>query len=171
MSEAISAPLKTWRQVPTFSSDPHPISAPPMKLPRKESTPAQRTMRYARFSLENTASIFTYRASGTMVPCPLWIAPYAGRLLAWTHSKDGLLERIATQPHVQIAPCDGRGRLLAEPVPVTGRVLLAEELPTAKVAMQAKYGWRFGAARVSAALARALMLRPGRPAGLELTLD
>lgn len=170
VSEAMSATLQTWHQVPILATAPTKTDHEPPKRARVDSSPEQRTLRYARFSLEQTASIFTVRPTGTVVPTPLWVAPYAGQLLTWTHSRDNLLERIHHHPNVQLAPCDGRGRLLADPVPVTGRVLLPEELPTVEVAMRAKYGWRFRGARWSAALARALLLRPGHPVGIELTL-
>ena len=67
--------------------------------------------------------LVTYRRDGRPVHTPVLSTPRGAALIIRTHHTAGKLKRLANNPSVQVAPCDGRGRLLGDPQTGTGTIL------------------------------------------------
>jgi PPOX class probable F420-dependent enzyme len=85
----------------------------------------------------------TFRADGSPVTTPIWLAPHDGRLYGYTPARSWKVRRILRDPQVAVAFSDFDGVPGGEWRPGRARVLPASELRTAKSAMTAKYGNRF----------------------------
>ncbi|MFI9487163.1 PPOX class F420-dependent oxidoreductase [Promicromonospora sp. NPDC052451] len=85
----------------------------------------------------------TFRADGSGVTTPVWLAPHAGRLYGYTPARSWKVRRIRRDPRVQVAPSDVHGEPHGPWHAGTARVLPAADLRTARRAMTAKYGLRF----------------------------
>src|SRR5207247_8899815 len=71
--------------------------------------------------------LVTFRSNGVPVHTPVLSTPRGATLLVRTHHTAGKLKRIRQRPVVEVAPCDGRGRLIGPARPGTGRILQASE--------------------------------------------
>ena len=63
---------------------------------------------------ESFVSLTTFRASGEPVATPVWIGRDAlgsGDLLVLTPSGSGKVKRLRSNAHVEVRPCDRRGRV------------------------------------------------------------
>jgi len=72
-------------------------------------------------------SITSYRRDGTAVATPVWFVQQDGRLLA------------ETDPAVQVAICNGRGRLRGRLVPAVAQVLPESEVDQVQRLLERKY--------------------------------
>jgi uncharacterized protein len=127
-----------------------------------------RTQQYALFIVQSHASLITVNSTNREVPSVVWIAPYAGRLLVLAGANSLTVQRIRSNPRAQIAPCNEQGHLVADPIPVTARIMFPEEFPIVPAAMRKKYGWRFWLVNAVSSLVRPLPF--GKRVGIELTL-
>lgn len=59
-------------------------------------------------------SLRSYRKNGSAADTPVWIAPLDGKLMVFTLDDSYKVKRIARNPTVQVAKCDGRGKILGE---------------------------------------------------------
>jgi PPOX class probable F420-dependent enzyme len=84
-------------------------------------------------------SITSYRRDGSGVSTPVWFAAEDERLLVMTDSKSGKVKRIRRNPYVTIAPCSGRGKSKATPMPARAELLPASEVERAKRLIRRKY--------------------------------
>jgi hypothetical protein len=126
---------------------------------------------FAALAEQAFLSLTTFRKVGTPVPTPVWTAPDQGALLVWTGANSGKVKRVRHTPGVTVAPCDRQGRLLADPVPATARIMADGEMPRVTAAMTAKYGWQFRLSAWGSTVGRFLRIAPYGQVGLEITLD
>lgn len=84
-------------------------------------------------------SITSYRRDGSGVSTPVWFAAEGDRLLVMTDSRSGKVKRIRRNPYVTIAPCSGRGKPKAEPMPAHAELLPASEVERARRLIKRKY--------------------------------
>lgn len=112
----------------------------------------------------------TFRADGTGVTTPVWLAPHDGRLYGYTPDRSWKVRRIRRDPRVRVAPSDFHGTPLGPWRPGTARVLPPAELRLARRAMTAKYGLRFRWFTVVLLLGRARRYG-GAAVGIEITWD
>jgi len=76
-----------------------------------------------RLAAGQYVSLVTYKRDGTAVPTPVWVSRDGDRLYVWTQADSGKAKRIRNRGHVQVAPCDQRGRLQGALVDAAARVL------------------------------------------------
>jgi PPOX class probable F420-dependent enzyme len=95
---------------------------------------------------ESFVSLTTFRATGKPVATPVWIAGDAlgtGDLLVLTPRGSGKVKRLRANDHVELRPCDRRGRV-AEGAPTATAVAEILEDPAAvdgvRDLMRRKYG-------------------------------
>ena len=84
-------------------------------------------------------SITSYRRDGSGVSTPVWFAAEDERLLVMTDSRSGKVKRIRRNPYVTIAPCSGRGKPKAKPMPAHAELLPATGVERAKRLIKRKY--------------------------------
>lgn len=88
-------------------------------------------------------NLATLKKNGDMVPTPIWAAPVDGKLYAFSEAKAGKMKRLKNFSQARIAECNSSGKLLgawqeAKAYAVDG----PEEIATAKLALEKKYGWK-----------------------------
>jgi uncharacterized protein len=71
-------------------------------------------------------SLTSFRRDGTGVATPVWFVRDNGRLLVETDAGSYKVRRIRRDPHVRIAVCDARGRLLGDAVEADAAILPEE---------------------------------------------
>ncbi|HEX7476471.1 MAG TPA: PPOX class F420-dependent oxidoreductase [Polyangiales bacterium] len=115
-------------------------------------------------------SLRSYKKDGGAVDTPVWFALLDGKLVVFTDGTSYKVKRIRRNPKVQVATCDGRGKVLYGPW-LDGSCRLVEEEPDriarAYQALNAKYGWLMRAGTVFSTL----FGRVGRRLILEITLS
>ena len=84
-------------------------------------------------------SITSYRQDGTAVATPVWFVQQDGRMLVETDAASGKVRRIRRNPAVQVAICNGRGRLRGRPVPAVAHVLPEAEVVQVHRLLERKY--------------------------------
>ncbi|MFI9385534.1 PPOX class F420-dependent oxidoreductase [Kutzneria sp. NPDC052558] len=82
-----------------------------------------------RLSAGKYLLLTTFRKDGTPVPTPVWVTRDDDRLLVWTGASSGKVKRIRRDGHVELAPCDARGK--ATGPAVAGSAQLLDEVGTA----------------------------------------
>lgn len=112
----------------------------------------------------------TFRADGSAVSVPVWLAPGGGRLYAYTPGRSWKVRRISRDSRVEVAASDFHGAPHGPWRTGRARVLGHGERSTARRALSAKYGMRF---RYFTAVLFAGRYRRhgGRAVGVEITLD
>lgn len=85
-------------------------------------------------------TLVTYRADGTSVPTPVWIARDGDRVFLRTGSDAFKVKRIRRTPEVLLAPSTRRGKPTAAPMRGHARVLAEGEEPVAERALRARHG-------------------------------
>ncbi|MDX2077668.1 MAG: PPOX class F420-dependent oxidoreductase [bacterium] len=88
-------------------------------------------------------SLKTFRKNGDAVPTPVWFAEENGKIYMLTMAHAGKVKRIRNNSHVEIAPCDVRGRLKENVayIPAVARLLPAgDEAQQANQRLTRKYG-------------------------------
>ncbi|MFP6639246.1 MAG: PPOX class F420-dependent oxidoreductase [Myxococcota bacterium] len=99
-------------------------------------------LKNARFLL-----LVTFRESGEGVPTPVWFGEHGDLLYMRTLAGSPKTRRIRAQSQVEVAPCEGDGRPLAEPVPGQARLVDAGEAIVAVV--DAKLDEKYGEERLA----------------------
>lgn len=112
----------------------------------------------------------TFRADGSPVLTPIWLAPQGGCLYGYTPARSWKVARIRRDPRVEIAPSDFDGVPNGAWHRGRARVLPASGLRTAKRAMTVKYGNRFRWFAVVTLIGRPRK-HGGRAVGIEISLD
>lgn len=112
----------------------------------------------------------TFRADGSAVSTPVWLAPSNGRWYGYTPARSWKVRRIQRTPRVEIAPSTFEGVPHGPWQPGTGRVLPNSELRIAKRALTAKYGNKFRVFVITTLLG-SLRKHGGRAVGLEISLN
>lgn len=98
-----------------------------------------------RLAAGSYVSLVTYRKDGTAVPTPVWVSREGATLYVWTQADSGKVKRIRNRGHVQVAPCDQRGRIQGDYVDAAARILDdPDEIARVERLHRAKYGVVFG---------------------------
>jgi len=92
-------------------------------------------MSFAPFAGQKYLNLETFKKNGTGVKTPVWFAadPSASldsngaKLYVYTIGVSGKVKRIRNNPHVKIAPCDMRGRVLGEWTEARAEIVTGEE--------------------------------------------
>jgi PPOX class probable F420-dependent enzyme len=86
------------------------------------------------------ALLVTYRADGTPVPTPVWVAVDGDRVFMRTGADAYKVKRIRRNPVVLLAPSTSRGRPTGAAMRGHARVLGKDEEPVAERALAARHG-------------------------------
>ena len=93
-----------------------------------------------RLSESKYISISTTRKNGEKIATPVWVTREGNALYVITGADSGKVKRIRNNPHVEVAPCDARGRLKGDVV--AGTVEFLDEDGTEEV--RSRVSKRFG---------------------------
>ncbi len=87
-------------------------------------------------------SLTTYRADGTAVATPVWLARSGDALILITDPNSGKVKRLRSNPAVLVSPCDMRGRVKPGAVVASGVASLqdAEQTEVSVAVITRKYG-------------------------------
>jgi uncharacterized protein len=69
---------------------------------------------------ERFVSLTTFRRSGEPVSTPVWVARDGDALVVTTPTESGKVKRLRHTAHVELRPCNRRGRVRAGADPVAG---------------------------------------------------
>ena len=75
-------------------------------------------------------SLATFRKSGERVATPVWIARDNDALLVTTTAGSGKVKRLRNNPHVEIMPCNRRGKVVEGAEMVGGSAEIITDGPT-----------------------------------------
>lgn len=108
----------------------------------------------------------TFRRDGTPIPTPLRVVGDGGSLAVWPVRDSEVIECLATNAGVELAPCDVRGVPRGKPVAGRARLVDADEVERVRDLMVRKYGV------VGRALLTTSRIRQGEgsPAALSITV-
>ncbi|MEU4311984.1 PPOX class F420-dependent oxidoreductase [Nocardia sp. NPDC024068] len=111
----------------------------------------------------------TFRADGSPVTTPIWLAPAGDRWYGYTPVRSHKVVRIAARPEVEVARSTFDGTPTGSWRTGSARILDGRERRTAERAMTAKYGTKFRIFVLTTLLGR---FRPhgGRAVGLEIEI-
>jgi len=84
-------------------------------------------------------SLASFRKNGVAVYTPLWFGEKDEKLCVMTRIDSGKYKRIRNNPHVRIAPCTIRGRLIGPEFEATARILPPQDWPQARKSIEQKY--------------------------------
>jgi hypothetical protein len=84
-------------------------------------------------------SLTTFRKTGVGVATPVWFGEEDGKLYVMTRADMGKSKRIGNNPHVRVAPCTIRGKVIGPEFSATARFLPAEDFPRARKTLTRKY--------------------------------
>lgn len=97
-----------------------------------------------RLSAARYVALTTYRADGSAVSTPIWLAREADHLYVLTHANSGKVSRIQSCGDVELSPCDFRGKPQGTPTPSSARLVTdPRELAHAKQALKSKYRMQY----------------------------
>lgn len=90
------------------------------------------------------ALLRTYRRDGTPVDTPIWFA-LDGTSLVFRTKVGPKTKRLATQPTVELRPCDHKGNVKDDALPITGvaHVLSGAAAEAGNRALHRRYGWQY----------------------------
>jgi PPOX class probable F420-dependent enzyme len=84
-------------------------------------------------------SLGTFRKNGTTVRTPVWFAESDSKLVFMTRNDSWKYKRIRSNPHVNVAPCNMKGKITGPDFNGTARILPPEQWDKAKQAIHRKY--------------------------------
>jgi PPOX class probable F420-dependent enzyme len=84
--------------------------------------------------------LVSYRADGTPVPTPVWVAVDGDRVFMRTGADAFKVKRVRRDPTILLAPSTSRGRPTGAAMPGLARVLGRDEEPVAERALRARHG-------------------------------
>jgi uncharacterized protein len=98
----------------------------------------------ASLSANRYANLRTYRRDGSAVDTPIWFA-LDGDVLVFRTKQGPKTRRIAANSHVELWPCDFRGRYAAGLPTVRGRATIigGPAAEAANAALHRRYGWQY----------------------------
>jgi PPOX class probable F420-dependent enzyme len=97
---------------------------------------------FERLADEPFVSITTFRKDGTEASTPVWFVSddLRQRIFVATGAETWKVRRIRRNPHVRVAACTARGKVTAEPIDGTAR--LVDEEALVRRLQAEKYGWQ-----------------------------
>lgn len=90
-------------------------------------------------------SLTTFRRDGSASAVPIWIAALGGSTAGFTTERSSLkVTRVLHDPRVLVQPCDVRGNVDRDHLPVEGRarIVLDDDAAPVRRAISQKYGWK-----------------------------
>ena len=93
----------------------------------------------SQFAGQKYLSLESYRKDGSPVRTPVWFAENDGKLVFMTRNDSWKYKRIRSNPHVNVAPCNMKGKITGPDFFGTARVLPPEQWDKAKQAIHRKY--------------------------------
>ncbi|KAA9131199.1 PPOX class F420-dependent oxidoreductase [Microbacterium caowuchunii] len=94
----------------------------------------------------------TFRRTGEPVGTPVWVVRDGERLIVTTGADSGKVKRLRHTPRVTLTPCDMRGRVKADAVPVEATAVIDDSAVTRErldAALRAKYGMKYRMIRMT----------------------
>jgi hypothetical protein len=121
-------------------------------------------------------SLTTFRADGTAVPTPVWVALNGTHLYVVTAGDTGKVKRLERNNRVEVSACDLRGTVSGPAHPGTAELLDERDTDFADELLLDKYGWQaqaFGLIRTAQVALRRLLRRASGPdrVGIRIELD
>jgi PPOX class probable F420-dependent enzyme len=86
-------------------------------------------------------SVVSFRADGSQVATPLWVARAGDALEILTWRTTHKVGRLRGNPAVTVAPCTLRGKVLDEPVSGRAELLPLDETSRVRELIRKKYGF------------------------------
>ncbi|MGB2969783.1 MAG: PPOX class F420-dependent oxidoreductase, partial [Candidatus Nanopelagicales bacterium] len=93
-----------------------------------------------RLSESKYISISTTRKNGEKIATPVWVTREGNALYVITGADSGKVKRIRNNPHVEVAPCDARGRLKGDVVAGTVEILDADGTEEVRSRVSKRFG-------------------------------
>jgi PPOX class probable F420-dependent enzyme len=117
---------------------------------------------------ERYINLESFKKDGNGVKTPVWCAPLDGKIVVFTEGESFKVKRIRRDPHVRIAKCDVRGKVLG-PWQEGSCVVMAdaEQEKRAYAVLRSKYGWQMKTLDFFSGLAG----KKNKRAVLEITLQ
>lgn len=112
----------------------------------------------------------TFRANGTPVTTPVWLAPDGSHWFCYTPGRSWKVRRIRANSRVEVARSDFHGTPTGPFTPGQAQVLTGSRVRVARRVLTSKYGWKFRVFAVFMALTR-FRKAMGPAVGLQITLD
>lgn len=98
----------------------------------------------ASLAAHTYVSLETFRADGSAVRTPVWIAGCEGALWVVTDGTSFKVKRLRANPACRIAPCNASGaRILGDWHDATATIVPPADAPEAVKALRKKYGLQF----------------------------
>lgn len=94
----------------------------------------------AQFGNQPYLNLETVRKSGVAVATPVWFINEGDTIYVRTPINSGKVKRIRNNPHVRIAPCERRGKLLGAWVSGNAQLTAAADVDRIGKLMNARYG-------------------------------
>ena len=97
--------------------------------------------RLAPFAGQRYLNLESVKRDGTPVQTPVWFAEDHGILYVYTLANAGKVKRIRRNPHIRIAPCTMRGRVIGPWVEAETTIVDATTAGHGHALLRQKYGW------------------------------
>ncbi len=120
-----------------------------------------------RLSESKYISISTTRKNGEKIATPVWVTREGDALYVITGADSGKVKRIRNNPHVEVAPCDARGRLKGDVVAGTVEILDADGTEEVRSRVSKRFGLMY---KVLTLMEKVRGSGDGR-VGLKITVD
>lgn len=120
-----------------------------------------------RLSESKYISISTTRKNGEKIATPVWVTSEGNALYVITGADSGKVKRIRNNPHVEVAPCDARGRLKGDVVAGTVEILDADGTEEVRSRVAKRFGLMY---KVLTLMEKVRGSGDGR-VGLKITVD
>lgn len=120
-----------------------------------------------RLSESKYISISTTRKNGEKIATPVWVTREGNALYVITGAESGKVKRIRNNPHVEVAPCDARGRLKGDVVAGTVGILDADGTEEVRARVSKRFGLMY---KVLTLMEKVRGSGDGR-VGLKITVD
>ncbi|MFZ1671259.1 MAG: PPOX class F420-dependent oxidoreductase [Candidatus Nanopelagicales bacterium] len=120
-----------------------------------------------RLSESKYISISTTRKNGEKIATPVWVTREGNALYVITGADSGKVKRIRNNPHVEVAPCDARGRLKGDVVAGTVEILDADGTEEVRSRVAKRFGLMY---KVLTLMEKVRGSGDGR-VGLKITVD
>src|SRR5215467_7440503 len=102
----------------------------------------------APFAGQKYLNLESIERDGTPVQTPVWFAEEHGVLYVYTLANAGKVKRIRRHPHIRIAPCTVRGKVIGPWVEANATIVDATTAAHGHTLLRHKYGWMKGIGNV-----------------------
>ena len=95
----------------------------------------------ASFATQKYLNLESFKRDGTPVQTPVWFAEDQGVLYVYTLANAGKVKRIRRHPHIRIAPCTMRGKVIGPWVEAEATIVDTTTAAHGHALLRRKYGW------------------------------